>query len=82
MRRYTPDFLIQISGKMLVLEINGGDSDDKAKRAAPETWMAAINADGGFGVWCWGVAFEMSRINDILIRDSGGSAASSHLEHA
>ncbi|MBB1116687.1 DEAD/DEAH box helicase family protein [Stenotrophomonas sp. W1S232] len=67
-RRYVPDFLIRLAnGKTLVLEIKGEDSpQNKAKRSALDAWVKAINSKGGFGVWCWDVAFEMSRIHDIL----------------
>ncbi len=70
MRRFIPDFLIRLAnGKMLVLEIKGQDSDqNKAKRAALETWAEGVNAKGGFGTWCWDVAFDMERIQDILDR--------------
>jgi hypothetical protein len=67
-RRFIPDFLIKLAnGKTLVLEIKGEDSlQNKAKRSALDAWVKGVNAKGGFGVWCWDVAFEMSRIQDIL----------------
>jgi type III restriction enzyme len=69
-RRYLPDFLIRLSnGKTLVLEIKGEDSEqNRAKRAALDAWVAAVNAKGGFGVCCWDVAFEPAQIQDILQR--------------
>lgn len=67
-RRFVPDFLIRlVNGKMLALEIKGEDSEqNRAKRAALDAWVKAVNAKGGFGVWAWDVAFEMARIQDIL----------------
>jgi len=67
-RRYLPDFLVKLdNGKTLVLEIKGEDSpQNKAKRAALDAWVTAINQKSGFGVWAWDVAFEMSRIQDII----------------
>ncbi len=75
-RRYIPDFLIRLAtGKTLVLEIKGEDSEqDRAKRSALDAWVKGVNAKGGFGSWCWDVAFEPSRIQDIL------SAQSANLE--
>jgi type III restriction enzyme len=69
-RRYLPDFLIRLNnGKTLVLEIKGEDSAQNcAKRTALEAWVQAVNARGGFGVWCWDVAFQPARMQDILSR--------------
>lgn len=69
-RRFLPDYLVRLgNGKTLVLEIKGQDSDqNKAKRAALAEWVAAVNAKGGFGVWCWDVAFQPVEVYDILDR--------------
>jgi len=67
-RRFLPDFLVRLSnGKMLVLEIKGEDSDqNRAKRSALDAWVKAVNSRGGFGDWCWDVAFEPAKVYDIL----------------
>jgi len=72
-RRYLPDFLIRLSnGKTLVLEIKGEDSEqNRAKRAALDGWVQAVNAKGGFGLWCWDVAFQPGQMRDILARHTG-----------
>lgn len=69
-RRYVPDFLIRLAnGKTLVLEIKGEDSpQNKAKRSALDAWVCGVNQKGGFGVWCWDVAFAPAQIQDILSR--------------
>ena len=69
-RRYVPDFLIRLrNGQMLILEIKGQDSaHNKQKRQALNAWVEAVNQKGGFGVWCWGVAFEMGKTQDLLGR--------------
>jgi len=69
-RRYLPDFLIRLaSGKTLILEIKGEDSEqNRAERAALDAWVLAVNAKGGFGGWCWDVAFQPAQIQDILAR--------------
>jgi type III restriction enzyme len=69
-RRYLPDFLLRLAnGKTLVLEIKGEDSpQNRAKREALKRWVEAVNAKGGFGVWCWDVAFEPAQVQDIVHR--------------
>ena len=69
-RRYVPDFLIKLTnGRTLVLEIKGQESDqDRAKREALDSWVAAVNAKGGFGVWCSDVAFQPAQVHDILAK--------------
>lgn len=71
-RKFMADFLIRLAnGKTLVLEIKGEDSDqNKAKRAALDLWVKAVNERGGFGGWCWDVAFEPSHVDDIVSRHS------------
>ena len=41
-------------------------SPNKAKRSALDAWVKAVNTKSGFGVWCWDVAFDMAKIQDIL----------------
>ena len=67
-RRFIPDFLIRLSnGKTLVLEIKGEDSEqNRAKRAALDVWVKGVNSKGGFGAWCWDVAFQPAQIHDIV----------------
>lgn len=68
-RRFVPDYLVRLSnGKTLVLEIKGEDSpQNQAKRSALDAWVKAVNTKGGFGVWCWDVAFEPAKVQDILV---------------
>jgi type III restriction enzyme len=72
-RRYVPDFLVRLKNeKTLVLEIKGEDSDqNRAKLAAMKAWVEAVNAKGGFGVWCSDIAYEMARVQDILEAHGG-----------
>ncbi len=69
-RRFIPDYLIRLNnGKTLVLEIKGQDSEqNRAKRAALDLWVKAINEKGGFGVWAWDVALEPAQVHDIVER--------------
>nr|WP_242463835.1 hypothetical protein [Thiococcus pfennigii] len=69
-RRFLPDFLIRLrNGRVLALEIKGEDSpQNRAKRDALAEWVAAVNQSGGFGQWCWDVAFAPHDIDDIITR--------------
>jgi len=31
-----------------------------------DLWVKCVNAKGGFGVWCWDVAFEPAKVYDIV----------------
>ena len=55
-----------------MLEIKGEDSEqNRAKRAALEAWVRAVNAKGGFGLWCGDVAYQPAQMQDILARHAG-----------
>lgn len=71
-RRFIPDFIVRLAnGKTLVLEIKGEDSpQNTAKRDALRQWVVAVNAKGGFGSWCWDVAFQPAQVHDIVQRHS------------
>ncbi|MDK2123696.1 BPTD_3080 family restriction endonuclease [Parachitinimonas caeni] len=67
-RNFVPDYLIRLgNGKTLVLEIKGQDSEqNRAKRDAMQTWVRAVNEQGGFGQWCFDVVFEPAKIRDCI----------------
>lgn len=69
-RNFIPDYLIRLNnGKTLVLEVKGQDSDqNRAKRAAMDVWVKAVNEQGGFGQWCFDVVFDPAQIRDALNR--------------
>ncbi len=50
---YFPDFLLRFEGeRYVILEVKGQKKEqDKAKWAAAEEWVRAVNAQGGFGQW-------------------------------
>ena len=53
---------------MLVLEIKGEDSpQNRAKRAALEAWVKAVNSAGGFGVWAWDVVFQPAGMHILRV---------------
>jgi type III restriction enzyme len=79
-RKFVPDYLITlVNGKRMVLEIKGEDSDqNRAKRLALDAWVRAVNARGGFGVWCWDVVKgEPARVDDVIIHHAQSAMASS-----
>ena len=67
-RNFVPDYLIRLTnGKSLVLEVKGVDSEqNKAKRAAMDTWVQAVNEQGGFGQWCFDVVFDPATTRDRI----------------
>ena len=75
-RRFLPDFIVRLaSGKILALEIKGTDSpQNKAKRDALAEWVAAVNSAGGFGSWCWDVAFDPAQVHDIVTKHTSPGA--------
>lgn len=50
---YYADFLIKFNnGSHLILEVKGKETEqDRAKYAAAEEWVRAVNLNGNFGVW-------------------------------
>lgn len=80
-RRFLPDFIVRLAnGKTLVLEIKGEDSPQNvAKRDALKLWVDAVNAKGGFGTWCWDVAFEPAQVHDIVRQHGTTTSATGSL---
>lgn len=66
--RYRPDFLIRLkNGVMLILEVKGQDTPkDRAKRAALEEWVHAVNTHGGFGLWRSAVSYTAGDVLEHL----------------
>ena len=69
MHDYVPDFIIRLKTDPpahLILETKGFDPLEEVKRAAAERWVAAVNADGTYGLWQYAVAKKVSDIQDII----------------
>jgi type III restriction enzyme len=84
-RKFIPDFIIRLAnGKLMVLEIKGEDSDqNRAKRMALDAWVRAVNARGGFGVWCWDVVKgEPSKVMDVITQHAKAAGHSEPLGEA
>ena len=70
---YVPDFIVRFQGRSddyLILETKGFDPLRDVKRQAAERWVAAVNAEGSFGRWRYGIASAIEEIESIL---GGGS---------
>ncbi|ATG89121.1 BPTD_3080 family restriction endonuclease [Methylomonas koyamae] len=69
-RKFFPDYVIRLaSGKTLILEVKGQDSEqNKVKRQHLDQWVKAVNQHGGFGEWCADVSFSASDVGDILAK--------------
>jgi type III restriction enzyme len=66
---YVPDFLIRLEApgeQYLVLETKGYDPLEEVKRAAAERWVAAVNADGQFGLWKYAVAKKPDDVRQLI----------------
>ena len=72
-RNFHPDYLIRLTnGKTLVLEVKGQDNDqNRAKRAAMELWIQAVNEQGGFGHWSFDVLYDPAKARDVIIKQAG-----------
>jgi type III restriction enzyme len=66
--KYRPDFIIRfINGEFFILETKGMDTHrDKTKRDFLDEWVRAINAQGGFGKWSWGVSKNPADLKKII----------------
>jgi type III restriction enzyme len=64
---YVPDFIIRLktdSPLHMILETKGYDELKEVKKQAAERWVSAVNADGGYGQWAYGLAL---RPGDVAI---------------
>ena len=67
-RKYRPDFLIELaSGNMLIVETKGDFNEEaRAKHEALKEWVKAINEKGEHGRWDCDVADSPGKIHKIL----------------
>ena len=71
--KYWPDFLIRLkSGANLVLEVKGENDDRaKAKYAALEEWVRAVNQNGGFRMWTAAISLSTTDMVEKIEKASG-----------
>jgi type III restriction enzyme len=66
---YVPDFIVRLKGEPavhLILETKGFDPLAEVKVQAAERWVAAVNADGQYGVWRYAVARKVDDVRMFL----------------
>jgi len=75
--RYVPDFLIRLSGGgYLLLEGKGRALlKDEAKESAARRWVAAVNADGRWGVWHHAVVYHRSEVPSAVTQALTGRSS-------
>ncbi len=69
MHDYMPDFIVRLKTTPrihLILEAKGFDPLEEVKRHAAERWVAAVNADGTYGEWRYGLAKRPTEVNQII----------------
>jgi type III restriction enzyme len=66
--RYIPDFLVRLpAGRHLLVEGKGRERlKDQAKQTAASRWVAAVNADGRWGVWSHVVVRHRSEVRPAI----------------
>jgi type III restriction enzyme len=68
---YVPDFIVRLNTadqRHLILETKGYDPLVEVKRQAAERWVAAVNADGRYGVWSYEMVKRPEDVRDTLAR--------------
>jgi hypothetical protein len=51
------------------------NEQNRAKRAAMETWIKSVNEQDGFGHWCFAMVFTPDNIRDVMFNLSATSIA-------
>ncbi|MGQ0766042.1 MAG: BPTD_3080 family restriction endonuclease [Gemmatimonadota bacterium] len=70
MHDYIPDFIIEFEGfpnEFLILELKGHDPLVEVKKAAAERWVRAVNAEGSYGKWRYGIAWKPADVSYFLV---------------
>ncbi len=69
MHDYIPDFVIRLAGlkdRYLLLETKGYDPLVDVKTQAAQRWVSAVNAEGSFGQWAYGVAKRPEQTRELI----------------
>jgi type III restriction enzyme len=78
MHDYIPDFIIRLKTPdkaHLILETKGYDPLIEVKVGAAERWVAAVNADGSYGTWHYGIARKPEEVREIILEICGEMVA-------
>jgi type III restriction enzyme len=64
---YLPDFVVRLTnGVHAILETKGHDPLEEVKAQAAQRWVDAVNADGRFGEWRYGIVHEVGAVAGVL----------------
>lgn len=65
---YYPDFIIKFNNnRHLILEVKGQEKEqDRAKWAAAEEWVQAVNSNGSFGTWEFAVLKDPKDLFELV----------------
>lgn len=67
LRKYLPDFLVELAnGDHLIVEIKGQAGDAAIKKAAAERWCSAVSNDGRFGRYNYSLCFGTIELKTVL----------------
>lgn len=68
---YYPDFIVRLEGdRYLIIEVKGQKTDkDKAKWAAAEEWVQAVNGTEKFGKWEFRVLTDPDDVFEVVGKD-------------
>jgi type III restriction enzyme len=64
-----PDFIVRMKGdgpRHLILETKGYDPRQEKKAEAAERWVRAVNADGRYGQWAYGLVKKPEDVVTVL----------------
>jgi type III restriction enzyme len=75
--RYRPDFVVRLTGGLMVLLEGKGDPTEKddAKATAARRWVQAVNTWGGLDTWVHHICYDAASLNADLITLQGRGAA-------
>lgn len=63
-----------VNGRIRRVARKGWDPLEEVKRTAAERWVAAVNADGQYGRWKYGIAKRPEEVRQLLADDGGTSS--------
>jgi type III restriction enzyme len=66
---YVPDFIVRLRTEPplhLILEVKGYDELKEVKAQAAQRWVEAVNAEGSYGRWCYGLAGKPTEVGAII----------------
>jgi type III restriction enzyme len=74
---YLPDFIIRLKTEPeehLILETKGFDPLEEVKKAAATRWVNAVNAEGSWGKWHYGIVRKPTdvtrKIDEVIAADT------------